>query len=81
MWFFLVKSIVGAILGQSTNAWFRKTKVGIWFYSKVEQCYNWAAKRYDIEILSKEQKLIKRFPVLVKRITDMENRLKKLEKE
>ena len=53
MWFFLIKSMLGAIIGQSTNAWFRKTKVGIWFYSKVESWYNWAAKRYDIDILTK----------------------------
>ena len=49
MWFFLIKSIVGAILGEATNTWFRKTKMGIWFYNKVAQCYNWAAKRYDLE--------------------------------
>ena len=52
MWFWMVTSIAGAILGQSTNAWFRKTKMGVWFYAKVEQCYNWAAKRYNIQVLS-----------------------------
>ena len=51
MWFFLVKSILGAIIGQSTNAWFRKTKMGMWFYKKVDTCYNWAAKRYDLKVL------------------------------
>ena len=59
MWFFLVKSILGAIIGQSTNAWFKKTKMGIWFYKKVDGWYNWAAKRYDLDILTKEEKLIK----------------------
>ena len=47
MWFWLVSSIAGAILGQATNSWFKKTKMGGWFYRKVDQCYNWAAKRYD----------------------------------
>jgi len=28
MWFFLVKSIVGAIVGQSTNTWFKKNQDG-----------------------------------------------------
>ena len=37
MWFFLVKSIVGAIVGQSTNTWFKKTKMGMWFYKKGRQ--------------------------------------------
>ena len=59
MWFFLVKSILGAIVGQSTNAWFKKTKMGIWFYKKVDSWYNWAAKRYDLDVLTKEEKLIK----------------------
>ena len=64
MWFFLIKSIVGAILGEATNTWFRKTKMGIWFYNKVAQCYNWAAKRYDLDVLKKEEVLIKKFPIL-----------------
>ena len=46
MWFFLIKSIVGAILGQATNAWFKKTAMGKWFYGKMESWYNWAADRY-----------------------------------
>ena len=78
MWWFLMKSIVGAILGQSTNAWFRKTKMGVWFYAKVEQCYNWAAKRYDIQVLSKEEKLIKRFPNLMQRIQRLEKQVARI---
>ena len=42
---------MGAIIGQSTNAWFKKTKMGHWFYKKVDQCYNWAAKRYGLKIM------------------------------
>ena len=45
---------MGAIVGQSTNAWFKKTKMGIWFYKKVDKCYSWAAKRYDLDVLSKD---------------------------
>ena len=72
MWWFLMKSIVGAILWQSTNAWFRKTKMGNWFYKKVDQCYTWAAKRYDLDVLTKEEKLMQKFPSLVKRIKRLE---------
>ena len=78
MCFFLVKSILGAIVGQSTNAWFKKTKMGMWFYAKVEQCYNWAAKRYDIQVLSKEEKLIKRFPNLMQRIQRLEKQVARI---
>ena len=75
MWFWLVSSIAGAILGLSTNACFRKTKMGEWFYKKVDQCYNWAAERYDLDVLTKEQKLVKKFPALMKRIDKLEKRL------
>ena len=61
MYFFIVKAIAGAIIGQSTNAWFRKTKMGVWFYKKIDRCYNWAAKRYDLDVLTKEEKLINPF--------------------
>ena len=76
MWFFLIKSIVGAILGQATNSWFKKTKMGVWFYAKVDCCYNWAAKRYDIQILSEEEKKMAKFPALKKRLDEIEKKLK-----
>lgn len=81
MYFFLVKSILGAIIGQSTNAWFKKTKVGIWFYAKVDAFYTWAAKRYDIEIATKEERAMKKYPYLMKRINDIEKDIKKLKKK
>ena len=81
MWFFLIKSILGAIVGQSTNAWFKKTKMGMWFYKKVDGWYNWAAKRYDLDILSKEEKLIKRFPNLMTKINKLEDNQAKLKLE
>ena len=81
MWFFLVKSIVGAILGQATNSWFRKTKMGMWFYKKVDTCYNWAAKRYDLDVLTKEEKLIKKFPALTNKINQLEDQVAKLKVE
>ena len=81
MWFFLVKSILGAIVGQSTNAWFKKTKMGIWFYKKVDGWYNWAAKRYDLDVLTKEEKLIKKFPALTAKINKLEDEIAKLKVE
>ena len=74
MWFFLIKSIVGAILGQATNSWFKKTKMGVWFYAKVDCCYNWAAKRYDIKVLTDEEKQMAKFPTLKKRLEALEKK-------
>ena len=81
MWFFLIKSIVGAILGQATNSWFKKTKMGMWFYKKVDTCYNWAAKRYDLDVLTKEEKLIKKFPALTAKLDKLEEQVAKLKVE
>ena len=81
MYFFIVKAIAGAIIGQSTNAWFRKTKMGVWFYKKMDRCYNWAAKRYDLDVLTKEEKLIKKFPLLSKRINKLEDEIAKIKVE
>tara|TARA_E500000318_G_scaffold69257_1_gene64141 strand:+ start:499 stop:741 length:243 start_codon:yes stop_codon:yes gene_type:complete len=80
MWFFLIKAMLGAIVGQSTNAWFKKTAMGKWFYKKVESGYNWAAKRYDLKVLTAEEKTMKRFPALTKKMADLEKRINKLEK-
>ena len=80
MWFFLIKSILGAIIGQSTNAWFKKTKMGMWFYKKVDTCYNWAAKRYGLEILKSEDKWRKKYPNVAKKMDDLEERIQELEK-
>ena len=81
MWFFLVKSMLGAIIGQSTNTWFKKTKMGMWFYKKIDTCYNWAAKRYNIDVLTKEVKEIKKFPALTAKIDKLEEQVAKLKVE
>tara|TARA_B100001057_G_scaffold414845_1_gene432114 strand:+ start:506 stop:745 length:240 start_codon:yes stop_codon:yes gene_type:complete len=75
MWFFLVKSMLGAVIGQSTNAWFKKTAMGKWFYAKVESWYNWAAERYDLKILTAEEKTMQKFPILSKRLDAIEKKL------
>ena len=79
MWFFLIKAITGAIIGDASAEWFKKTKVGLWFYKKVERLYNWAAKRYNIKIATVEEKLLKKYPNLMNRINNLEKRVKILE--
>ena len=40
MWFWLVKSIAGSIIGSATANWFKDTKLGVWFFNKVDSLYN-----------------------------------------
>ena len=56
MWFWLVKSIAGSIIGSATANWFKDTKAGVWFFNKVDSLYNWAAKRYNVKLLTDEEK-------------------------
>ncbi len=80
MWFFLIKAITGSIIGNATATWFKDTKLGVWFYKKIDSLYNWAAKRYNVKILTEEEKHMAKFPTLKKKLEDIETRLKKLEK-
>lgn len=80
MWFFLIKAIAGSIIGNASSTWFKKTKAGVWFYNKVDQLYNWAADRYNIKILTDEEKQMAKFPVLKQKLADLESRVSKLEK-
>ena len=75
MWFFLIKAMAGAIIGQATNAWFKDTKMGVWFYNKVDSLYNWAAKRYDVKLLTDEEKRMAKFPALKSRLEAIEKKL------
>ena len=74
MWFFLIKAMAGAIIGNATSTWFKDTKAGVWFYNKVDSLYNWAAKRYDIKVLTDEEKRMAKFPSLNKRLEALEKK-------
>jgi hypothetical protein len=47
----------------------------------MDSCYNWAAKRYDIDVLTKEEKEIKKFPALTIKIDKLEDQVAKLKVE
>ena len=67
--------MAGEIIGQATNAWFRDTKMGVWFYNKVDSLYNWAAKRYNVKLLTDEEKRMETFPALKSRLEAIEKKL------
>jgi Tfp pilus assembly protein PilO len=73
MWFWLIKAMAGAIIGNATATWFR-------FYNKVDSLYNWAAKRYNVKLLTDEEKRMAKFPALKEKLADLESRISKLEK-
>jgi|TARA_R110000823_G_C15926769_1_gene499129 hypothetical protein len=76
-----LKSILGSIIGSSFYAWFKNTKVGVWVQKRVDRLMAWVAHRYHIEILAKEDKWLQQYPLLAKRIVDLESGLKILQND
>lgn len=72
MWFWLMTSIAGSIIGSATDSWFRDTKLGVWFYAKVDGFYTWASMRYGLKLITDEEKRMKKFPELDKRLKRIE---------
>jgi len=79
MW--AVSNIAGSLLGAASTKWFKDTKAGKWCYKKFEQIAQWAADRYGIDILDKEDVTWRtQYPKLALRVDTMEDRISHLEK-
>ena len=81
MWFFIISSIAGSILGHAADSWFADTKLGIWFYNKVDNVSTWASKKLGLKVLQDESNWKKKYPNVSKKLDELEARLEKLEKE
>ena len=81
MWFFLISNIGGSILGSAADSWFADTKLGIWFYKKVDDVSTWASKKLGLKILQDENNWKKKYPNVSKKLEVLEARLNKLEQE
>lgn len=79
MWFWLISAIAGSIIGSATESWFRDTKMGVWFYAKMDSLYTWANKRYGLKLLTDEEERMKKFPQLSKRLEALEEKVEELE--
>ena len=80
MWFWLISAIAGSIIGSATESWFRDTKLGIWFYNKVDRIYTWANKKYGLKLLRDEEDRMKKFPQLTKRLKTLESQIKEIQR-
>ena len=68
MWFFLISNIAGSILGSAANSWFADTKLGIWFYKKVDNVSTWASKKLGLKVLQDENTWRKKYPNVSKKL-------------
>ena len=81
MWFWIVSAIAGSILGNAADSWFYQTKMGMWFYKKVDDVSTWASKKLGLKVLQDEESWKKKYPNVSKHIDELEARIQKLEKE
>ena len=71
----LAIACVTAVFGNAFSKWFLNTKVGGWFQRKINSLMEFLANRYDIEIAKKEAKWRADYPMLAKRIDNIESKL------
>jgi len=81
MWIFLISSITSSIIGMAVESWFADTKLGVWFYKKVDNVSTWASKKLGLRILQDEETWKKKYPNVSEKIDKLEARINKLEKE
>ena len=81
MWFWAISAIAGSILGNAADSWFSQTKLGMWFYQKIDNVSTWASKKLGLRVLQDEENWKKKYPNVALQIEELEARIKKLEKE
>ena len=65
----------------AVESWFADTKLGVWFYKKVDNVSTWASKKLGLKVLQDEETWKKKHPNVSKKIDKLEARINKLEKE
>ena len=73
MYWFLLKSIMSAVLGSQFYKWYASTKIGIYFQNRLDQFMEYISQKYDIEIMKKQSKFEQDYPLMMKRIEKLEN--------
>mgnify|MGYP000153205248 CR=1 FL=1 len=79
--FWIISSITSSIIGMAAESWFADTKLGVWFYKKVDNVSTWASKKLGLKILLDETNWKKKYPNVSDKIDKLEARINKLEKE
>ena len=81
MWFFLISSIASAVIGSAADSWFADTKMGKWFYRKVDDVASWASRKLGLKVLANETNWKTKHPNVSLKIDSLEARIKQLEEK
>ena len=80
MLLWIISSITSSIIGMAAESWFADTKLGVWFYKKIDNVSTWASKKLGLKILYDETNWRKKYPNVSEKIDELEVRINKLEK-
>ena len=72
MYWFLIKSILSAVLGSQFYQWYASTKIGIYFQNRIDQFMEYISEKYNITLIKKQSKFEKDYPLIMKRIEELE---------
>lgn len=75
MYWFILKSILGSLVGSSFYNWFQGTTMGIWFQKHVDAFMQYLAVKYDISLAKKDAKFRKQYPLIADRLDALEEDL------
>jgi hypothetical protein len=71
-WYWMLKTLLVGILTSAFAAWFEDTKLGIWFFKKVDSMLSWATSRYDMKQLESVNTFYERYPEISDRLDKLE---------
>ena len=66
---------MSAVLGSQFYKWYASTKIGIYFQNRLDQFMEYISQKYDIEIMKKQSKFEQDYPLMMKRIVEIERKL------
>ena len=74
MYWFLIKSILSAVLGSQFYKWYASTKLGIYFQNRIDQFMEYISNKYNISLMKKQSKFERDYPLMMERINALENK-------
>ena len=72
MYWFLIKSILMAVLGSQFYKWYASTKIGIYFQNRINQFMNYVSKKCNIILIKRELKFKRDYPLIIERLEKLE---------
>ena len=74
-------ALIGSLFGLAFSTYFKSTRIGLWLYAKFDLTIDYLVERWGLTWLQQpEDGWRKKYPYVTKKIDELEQRIKKLEK-